>query len=144
MSAAVLAVIAGIGYAYATKENESQTHYGELVDSEVKKLVVDSLPNDNPILRKELSLSDKDIVGHLRVGSQVKVKEVLGPVYPAGQSDLTMEVKTDGKIEKYGVWYKLVEPVLVVTEDGNYEQRTGFIAGNFLRKPGQEELPTSR
>ena len=134
IGASALAVIAGIGYAYATKEGESQNLYGKPTSDEIKDLVVDYLPNDQPLLRKELSLDDGDILGILTPGSKVRVNEVLGPIYATGQADLIVEGE-DG--EQYGLWYKLIEPVTAKTKDGQVVKRSGFIAGNFL-KPEEE------
>lgn len=125
------AALGAISYVVATNEGESQKLYGQSTDGEIKRLVVDILPNDRPLLRSKLSLDDDDILGVLTVGKTVSVIEVLGPVYPTGQSDLRVAVKG----EDYGLWYKVIEPVLVTKESGTAIKATGFIAGNFLKKP---------
>lgn len=132
-------VLGTIGYLIATKEDESQQRYGEVVDKEVKRLVVDNLPDYDPILRSELSLADEDVVGYLSPGAEVEVVEVLGPVYPSPHSDFRTRV---GK-EEYGIWYKLITPLDVRLKDDTIEKRTGFIAGNFLKKP-EEVIPADK
>ena len=143
IGAAVLTVIGGIAYVWVTSEGESQQRYGEVVGDEVKYLEVHTY-DVPPVLRKDLSLKDKAEIGQLKLGTEVEVLEVLGPVYPTGQLDLIVEVETNGQKEEYGLWYKLLRPVEVYKNNGKAEVRFGFIAGNFLGPSKESELPAAK
>src|SRR3990167_1324359 len=142
-AAAVFTVIGGIAYTWVTSEGESQQRYGEVVSDEIKYLEVHNY-DVPPVLRKDLSLKDKAEIGQLKLGTEVEVLEVLGPVYPTGQLDLIVEVETNGQKEEYGLWYKLLRPVEVYKNNGKAEVRFGFIAGNFLGPSKESELPAAK
>jgi len=109
---------------------------GEPIDGELKRLVTDMYGDNPPILRRKPSLNDNVMLGTVEVGIPVNVREVYGAIYPTDQpADFQIEAK--GRV--YGVWYQTIEPVRVQSEDGS-QLRTGFLAGNFLRNPTEEEL----
>jgi len=108
---------------------------GEIGEEHI--LITDSLPDQKPILRKDLSLSDKKPHWLLESGIPLKVRGVYGPVYPTSESYLEIEEKG----RKYGVWYEVLDPIEAKNEDGTTEEVKGFLAGNFFpRKLKESEL----
>jgi len=134
-------VFGAVVYSVVQSERGPEVLTGESINDQIRTLTTDMYGDNPPILREEPSLDDKEISGTIEPGTVVKMREVYGPTYPTNQpADFRIVAK--GRV--YGVWFELINPIQIRTKDGLLEERTGFIAGNFLRKPTEEELQTQK
>ena len=136
---AAVSTLGIVGYATFQAERGPEVLTGESIDNQLKTLVTDMYGDNFPSLRRKPSLNDNVILGTVEPGIQVNTRRIFGPVYPTNQP-AGFQIEAKGRV--YGVWFELMDPVPVRRPDGPVELRAGFLAGNFLRKPTQEELPS--
>lgn len=137
------------------KEDGYGLQYGREVENRTNILKVtdpDDVSNPWIAVRKKLSRDEGDIVGWVKPGHRITTTEVRGPNYPSGQPGLGW-YEYEGKV--YGKWFLTTDrmPAYGKRKDGTYVPMygddgkqlvvSGFIQGNDLRPPNEQELQKS-
>lgn len=145
---AVGAVSATLGCKEVVGELKSGRSFEKLENTPETLMVTQKFGNYNILLRSDANLSEDSIVGMTKPGFALIVSEGRGVTYP--DSDFNEGI-VEYKGEKRGVWYianevPLYEDVggeLFAKNDELGNQivvKNAIIAGNFLRKPTDEEI----
>lgn len=102
-----------------------------------KKLMTDFWGGntDIPVRNTPTYGNDDNLLGFAEPGIPVTGLAFPGNVYPSNPESLG---RTSYKGGTVGTWYKIEVPV--IDKEGKVETVTGFVSGNYLRRPTEVEL----
>lgn len=122
---------------------------GKIVDPESEEAIVimvtDTFEDDRGreremALRKEPDPGKE--LGKIIPGVTVECRRLLGKDYPNAGVLTVFPVDESGKKSEkpYGLWYEPLKPILIKDDKGQQKEANGFVSGNGLRPPSEQEL----